>query len=1116
MQELLERRDLSHPDGRPLYRYRLTEQEFNDLEGLMRREISTLSERYDLYHIACRPCFDACFVLYSAEWWRRRYAGRGFSWDPILSDLGANPSGWTADQRSTCVQRGFQKWGIRLIDNANLRFIGSVAVQGGLPLHLLSSGHGLTAIEQVLKRVNNLVLSGDSTTLGDIQMWVESQQGELPASYRQPVVFTLLADVVWIVSRLVYEVNLTADMDVQARITAFDDRIPSWRDLFPLPIEDQEAQGLIERLIGQKPPPPPAGLPLERVLGTSLDGSYVLHSNLVLPDTIKGNNLARLFGCEETDLPRSAELAMIAGDRKQATRLRRLAGGEVYRIQRKPLGFSGETAIREHILHLTAPDGRVWRAPVAKGAALDEGLPWIFVARDSAWLLFRQGGGAVSTTEALLVVPEPYTVSPEPESTNADRGSLESPPRRVSLVRGTVRVEDESGAAYRIRTGQAQADEESYGWQGDRLWLDFQSPSMVFKGAPRFYRENQSGIRAYVEEWNLDVRPIGQTCAHSTTGPVVVRYPATGEIKHREKMVLLPHNASLKVEPQDATSGKILFEKWGAVKVRVLSTGVEQKSQVSNNGIVLDLALRPGERTPERVEVELFWAHTVTPVRLTVPFPAKGVRAFDGAGNELPNGSLISTQRVMGTRIVVLFGQEHTPVALDLVGSGGHGGRRFKLQSLPGAAGIEVRLQDYDSDIQHLLSCDDRPEAKVRVTLDIFGQEYFRLDLARYSAMLEHRDGNLLLNRIDGGNLDCGALGSLPVMALRLERPGDDSTPILFCTCNGEDSGHWQFAPETREPGTWLIYPGPDSALPFRPLFLPVEGELNADTPLARAIGISDSFEREAALDQVIKLMAQNFMESSWLEVEQLAGQIGHLPLATFDLWRRFARASSGMAGLAFRFGNLPGGFLDRFAQELPFAWEAIPFAAWKQAMGRLEYQCEKDFGADAGSHIFRNHLRSRINELSAKHGAITFLLGIASANQDPSAAQQVNGLRYIGTQAPQMLFDGPNCLMMRLLQLHADDQYPEDANEMIDHARSQPELASYLHPPQLPEFREGIINLPLLLAAQAAMDQTDIWFEDRTRIHILRTCRAFDPEWFDEAYNLTIARCLANGLLDD
>jgi hypothetical protein len=58
-------------------------------------------------------------------------------------------------------------------------------------------------------------------------------------------------------------------------------------------------------------------------------------------------------------------------------------------------------------------------------------------------------------------------------------------------------------------------------------------------------------------------------------------------------------------------------------------------------------------------------------------------------------------------------------------------------------------------------------------------------------------------------------------------------------------------------------------------------------------------------------------------------------------------------------------------------------------------------------------------------------------------------------------------------------------------------------------------INLPLVVSSQMVLNKTAEWFHDPAMIHALRTHRAFDPDWFDEAFNQTIARCLADGLLD-
>ncbi|MES9817795.1 MAG: hypothetical protein ABW155_14155 [Candidatus Thiodiazotropha sp.] len=45
---------------------------------------------------------------------------------------------------------------------------------------------------------------------------------------------------------------------------------------------------------------------------------------------------------------------------------------------------------------------------------------------------------------------------------------------------------------------------------------------------------------------------------------------------------------------------------------------------------------------------------------------------------------------------------------------------------------------------------------------------------------------------------------------------------------------------------------------------------------------------------------------------------------------------------------------------------------------------------------------------------------------------------------------------------------------------------------------------------------QTIDWFHNAERIHALRNYQAFDPDWFEEAYNQTVAHCFADGLLDE
>jgi hypothetical protein len=239
------------------------------------------------------------------------------------------------------------------------------------------------------------------------------------------------------------------------------------------------------------------------------------------------------------------------------------------------------------------------------------------------------------------------------------------------------------------------------------------------------------------------------------------------------------------------------------------------------------------------------------------------------------------------------------------------------------------------------------------------------------------------------------------------------------------------------------------------------------------------------------------------------------LPLVTLDIWRRFARSPKGMAALALRYGTLPKGFLDRFDQELPFAWEAVPFEAWKQAIECLQGQCTNRFGDAGTTDILQTHLDSRIKDMTAAHGTLNFLLGIVSAKHIQGAGQHLEGLRAVGETHFSSLFNGEDCRLMKLRRHHADDDWPICPDSILAQARKQAEVKHLLCFKDDLDNCKGVVNIPLLLATQVWTNQADQWFVDPGTIHILRAHRAFDPEWFDEAYNWTIARCLTDSFDD-
>lgn len=1112
---MLSQRQLQHPDNRPLYQYRLTETEFITLENLLCEWLAKLLPQYGLARIASLSSFSALFVLYGAEWWRQRYDGTGFSWEPILHDLGANPDDWTPTQRSECVRVGLRDWGLKPREHGALRFLGTVAVQGGLPLRLLAEARG--RIGHLLKRVLQLA-SNSGITQSDLQSWIESLESTLPVCYRRPEIFTLLADVAWTVLNLKKEAELTSGIEA---ITRLDQRIPDWRERFPLPIEDDYARGLIEQLVREaasiRIQTQGLCLPLERYIEADLQGNWVLRSSLTLPDTISITQLCNLFGISEHEFPRVAELTITANAEHHSTTLRRLAGHNNCRIDRKPWGFTSEIATYEHILQLSAQDGRIWSVAAKRGEALDEDLPWTFAADDSSRNAYVcQGSGNVTSIEAFVAITETWTISNLTDATCEEVGCLDTQQRRLFRIRGDVQVTDNTGLVCRIRTGRAGSTRESYEWSGNRYWFSFLMPTVAYKGVPELYRVDEDGVKHKVTD-KPGLNLVGSdTRLQQPIGPVILRYPAQGEVKLRTKMVLLPLSAKISFNCVSPESGEIHLENWGASHVRIIDAAVKQTCRSNENCLVLTLRVNPGQQAPDYVEIEVLWKHTTATSRLSVPFPAKGVRVFDGAGLELRSGALLATQQLFGTRIFILRGAEKSQISLDISANHGRTIRSHKINVHSEAVSIELRLQDYFSDIQHLLSINDSADAHVQVLLNIDGREYYRLNMARYALDIEKDGARVYLNMTKGRTYDIDALTNVTVHAIRLEHTGDEPITLAPANSEGVATGSWLFSPESREPGAWLIYPGKESSIPFRPTLWPIPGSKNTD-PYAEIISISDHDEREIALEKLIDGMSRDFQHAVWLDVEQVAGLIGHLPLATLDVWRCFVRSPQWMAALALRFSSMSKDFIERFSQELPFAWETVPISAWRDAVRNLQKQCYALYGNESGDNIFISHLGSRINDISASHGALAYLLGIVLADFSKEAKKHVQALRVSSNDAINRLFEDHEGEYMRLLRNHAEDQWPDEFYYRSISESGQADLGQLIHMKNdnFLKHQEGIIKMPLLLALQAVDGKVDDWFIEPGNINALRTYRAFDPDWFDEAYNQVIAVCLAKGIMD-
>ena len=104
MHRFLESRELKIPDGRPLYQYRLSDSEFSGLFETLK-----FTTQLGIQNIPSMLSWDASFVMYASEWWRREYCGH-WGWGDIFGSIGADYTELLVGARNDLVESGLRRW----------------------------------------------------------------------------------------------------------------------------------------------------------------------------------------------------------------------------------------------------------------------------------------------------------------------------------------------------------------------------------------------------------------------------------------------------------------------------------------------------------------------------------------------------------------------------------------------------------------------------------------------------------------------------------------------------------------------------------------------------------------------------------------------------------------------------------------------------------------------------------------------------------------------------------------------------------------------------------------------------------------------------------------------
>lgn len=1116
--------------GSPLYAYKMNADEFTSLQACLSTNLKNYLPIYSINEICHRSVsFSPLFVLYAANWWQREYDGTGMSWDPIFTSIGIDYEDLNSLTRSEMVKTGFREWNLILNnDFGGLVYLGNIASQGGLPLKLIAVGRGNLnrLLTRVLKDTVNLGFPDEKSVLSII----ESHRGELPKSYRQPLIFSLLAEIIITFINLKNDANLSGASNPLEKLDQYKS---NWRDSFPLPMDSEHARGVLERFILDgakiKADKPAFSLTLQRYLQT-LDGVFNVVARIDLPKSnIDQESVIKVFDIDEGFITRVMQLQVSNQTENHEITLGRLAGQLNYRFNFETIPLF-KHAHEEHVATLKNADNVRNNIALTNGFELDDDSPWVFDAYSEGdyGKFLKVGGGKFKSPCLFVVVPTRFNFQ-----TLSEIGSFEpvawsrDGEKKCYVIDAPIAFLGDEGERYEIKPSCGDVDEEEFALMGNRMWHVFQKPAIAFCGFPQVVKyisttplhKRQSTATAFCK--NLDNKQLNTTLG--IYGPLNLSVKEQNSHVWAAKVAALPPGASYQILPgSDANHGKIQLNKWQISNVRCLDANVSIKPNINGDSATIECT-HTGSSTPqEHFKLELYWVHNPKTAIIQLPFPASGVMAFDGNGERIEKRKTLSLRQLYGVRVVSLLSQgNHVEVELNLRETGGINiePTTIRLKREKDSSRVEIRLIDFKEQIADLLYAVDHLDTKVEFRVKVAGANDFVLFINKYDIEFEHKIGEpyFMIKQSQLVNFTNEMIGRCEVVATRIDEP-DDIVTLEQSTNEGVYSGIWVFPAHKYTDGTWMVHPSSNSSIQFRSMIFPLASETSEDEEdvlsLKTALNIANDKQREAAINLVLEELILDFNHEAWLHVEYLAENLGHLNLTSLHLWRLFAKNKSAMAALALRESKFPEQFIIRFAAELPFMWELVSLEAWLDAAFYLKkqvFQCHQQ--ENFAQLYFEHFIQNKLNVLLSEYPALNMVFEVIKHKNQLAVNQEMqlalNDPKFFSGFFTSQIFQGENSELQNLLRTEKVSWPSDFFNEIRSYRQSEHKA---LLCPQEFGFKDAVINFPFVVAINTLTQELPEWLADESAFFDLKRLKKFEKDWFDSAFDKTIARGITLG----
>lgn len=905
-------------DGRPLYAYRVSESEYLELQEALRVERSGWQEPVHRAHWA------ACYAIYVSESYRRKYDPEtGWTWAPFEAPLRLTiPAG----NRGELVRAGMKYWQrpIRRFESGDNDYLGSLFAEGGLPWTLLSSDHVFgRAVRSAVRHFEHDRESGRALTA----RIAEAMPG-FPQSFRTEEVCLLLAGIVGQLIAIVARCRL---QDGDDPISILDRDSPTWRDDFPIPLDDANAHQLVRDWLveakraredwNRRQLDRPSSC-THRLAGSSAD----LRSLVSIVDIQREIRFSEPpMGLSSTRL----ELACYEGDRltqRVGVVYADLGDGGI-RIKTPKARIELRRSNVEQPLSLKVlASGATIHTIYIPDSAIDAaGSPSIFDLREDAWWYLSSVSCRTQSERVRVRLPPDWRVmSGSGDAVDSDDAEIWIEARStLTLAAGDEEVcidfSDTSAVVYHL-AGTAH--------------LANARPYETFLGWPRLVCEGADGDSLQLLHF-VNGRQRNALGGGGDFGSIryQVRNPS-GLTLFRKRFGLLP--ADFRVRRMPAHAGQPAKLSVSSKEPLLLTACVGASPAVSWDHVGESSQDLPdaGHLGHSEITLAVRSRSNPDPLTLQFPFPFVGVQVTDADGERVHAGTL-TLEDLLGMEAVLFSGPGGaTTFRVVLQLTSGNGGSPQQYSSIRVAEEpVAVRLNSFAEDVAILLGVTSDQDAQVRMSFDSNGTEHlvFRVGRYKHVAVLGSDDADVFITAM-GARVP---VDGTAIAAMCIPEPGAGMIPLLEVHSQEVALGMFHIPERLQSDGPWILCAPAGARISFRPLFVPGNPQGSQDEPpgsFTTAIRQFHPLKRPELIDEQAGQMASDASHAGWDYLRTLRDEWSHLPLSVFEAWKVVASNPRALVQAVLRL-ELTAEFCQRVESELAVIWEAVPLQAWRDAL---------------------------------------------------------------------------------------------------------------------------------------------------------------------------------------